>query len=259
MKPEPVEGGHPDGRRTEASPRYILGLFPELLGVGGVQEAGRQTIAALDAIARARGWRAKFLSLNDPRGKHSLSGFANSVSFQGFDRAKLSFTLAAIRGARAVGNNSDAIILAAHPHLASPAALVRLFSPNARTLLMSHGVEVWQPLAPLRRRALLRADRVLAPSSYTSEKLATMQGVSKENIRKLPWPLDAAFRRMAEYLAALPLPPDFPQGRVILTVGRWAAAERYNGVDDLIRATAQLRPRIPDVHLVAIGSGDDLP
>ncbi|MGH9700284.1 MAG: glycosyltransferase family 4 protein [Candidatus Acidiferrales bacterium] len=259
MKPEPREGGRPEGCRTEASPRYVLGLFSELLGVGGVQEAGRQTIAAFDAIARARGWRTKFLSLNDPRGEHSLSGFANSVSFYGFGRAKLSFTIAAIRGARAAGNNSDAIVLAAHPHLAPPAALARLFSPNARMLIMSHGVEVWQPLAPLRRRALLRADRVLAPSSYTAEKLATMQGVSKENIRKLPWPLDATFRRMAENPAALPLPPDFPQGRVILTVGRWAAAERYKGVDDLIRATAQLRPRIPDVHLVAIGSGDDLP
>ncbi|MGH9759103.1 MAG: glycosyltransferase family 4 protein [Candidatus Acidiferrales bacterium] len=213
----------------------------------------------MDAIAHARGWRTKFLSLNDPRCEHSLPGVANSVSFHGFGRAKLSFTLAAIRGARRAGNNSGAIILAAHPHLAPPAALARFLSPNARTLIMSHGVEVWQPLAPLRRRALLRADQVLAPSSYTAEKLATMQGVSAENIRKLPWPLDATFLRMVENPAALPLPPDFPHGRVILTVGRWAAEERYKGVDELIRATARLRPRIPDLHLVAIGSGDDLP
>lgn len=259
MKPEAGAQEGSTTPRDEASPRILLGLFPELLGVGGVQEAGRQTIAALDAIACARGWGTKFLSLNDPPGEHSLPGITNSISFRGFGRAKLSFTLAAIRGARAAGKNSAVLILAGHPHLALPAAIAKFFSQNAHTLIMSHGVEVWQPLAALHRRALHGADRVLAPSSYTAEKLSTVQGIPAGKIRKLPWPLDAAFLRMAENPAALPLPPDFPQGRVILTVGRWAAAERYKGVDDLIRATAQLLPRIPDLHLVAIGSGDDLP
>lgn len=259
VKPEAGASEASKARRGVTSTRFLLGLFPELLGVGGVQEAGRQTVAALDAIAGKRGWRAKFLSLNDLNGEHSLQGIANPVSFYGFGRAKLSFTLAAIRGARASGKNAGAIIVAGHPHLAPPAAMARLLSPNARTLIMSHGVEVWQPLAPLRRRALLRADRVLAPSRYTAAQLAAVQGVSAEKIRKLPWPLDVKFLIMAENPAALPPPPEFPEGRVILTVGRWAAAERYKGVDDLIRATARLRPRIPDLHLVAVGSGDDLP
>ena len=37
-----------------------------------------------------------------------------------------------------------------------------------------------------------------------------------------------------------------------------AASERYKGVDDLIRAVAQLRPTIPDLHLAVAGDGDDL-
>jgi glycosyltransferase involved in cell wall biosynthesis len=45
---------------------------------------------------------------------------------------------------------------------------------------------------------------------------------------------------------------------VILTVGRWAASERYKGVDDLIHAVAQLRQAMPGLHLVAVGEGDDL-
>ena len=259
MKREAGEAAHAKPPHAAASVRTLIGLFPELLGVGGVQEASRQTIAALDAIARARGWRTKFLSLNDPPGEHSLLGGQNNISFCGFGRAKMKFTLAAIRGARSAGENTAAMILAGHPHLGPPAAVAKLLSQNSRTLIMSHGVEVWQPLSPLRRRALLWADRALAPSSYTAGKLATVQGVSADKIRKLPWPLDAAFLSMAENSAALPNPPEFPPGRVILTVGRWAAAERYKGVDELIRAIAQLRPRILDVHLVAIGSGDDLP
>jgi phosphatidylinositol alpha-1,6-mannosyltransferase len=46
---------------------------------------------------------------------------------------------------------------------------------------------------------------------------------------------------------------------VVLTVGRWAATERYKGADDLIEAIAQLQPSTPDLHLVAVGGGDDLP
>jgi glycosyltransferase involved in cell wall biosynthesis len=41
-------------------------------------------------------------------------------------------------------------------------------------------------------------------------------------------------------------------------VGRWAASERYKGVDDLIRSIAQLRMKFPGLCLVAVGQGDDL-
>ncbi len=64
---------------------------------------------------------------------------------------------------------------------------------------------------------------------------------------------------MAAAPANLPLPKIFPPSPVILTVGRWAASERYKGADDLIRAVAQLRDAFPTLHLVAVGGGDDLP
>ncbi len=46
---------------------------------------------------------------------------------------------------------------------------------------------------------------------------------------------------MADDRGKLPELADFPRGRVVLTVGRWAASERYKGVDLLIGAIAQLR------------------
>ena len=56
------------------------------------------------------------------------------------------------------------------------------------------------------------------------------------------------------------LPEGFPAGRVsILTVGRWDAREAYKGVDHLILALPHLLKVAPDVHLVAVGSGTDLP
>jgi phosphatidyl-myo-inositol dimannoside synthase len=238
-----------------SQPQRIIGLFPELLGIGGVQEAGRQTTAALDGIAQRHGWGTAFLSLNDASGQQRLPSTSRPISLRGFGRAKIQFLLAALRLARGSTN----ITIAGHPNLAVPAAFMTTVSPRLKTIVISHGVEVWQPLSGIRRAALHRADLVLAPSRYTAQKLNELQGIPTEKIRHLPWPLSPDFLSLATHPASLPLPHEFPQGNVVLTVGRWVASERYKGVDDLICAIAQLRHAIPRVHLVAVGEGDDLP
>lgn len=236
------------------SSKRIIGLFPELLGVGGIQEAGRQIIAALDGIARRRRWKTLFLSLNDAPGEHVVSSGTLDSRFRAFGRAKLRFFLAATRAAL----DNGAIVLAAHPNLALPAAFMKGLSPQQISVVICHGVEVWQQLPRVRRAALRRADVLIAPSRYTVQKIHEIQGIPFDKIRRLPWPLSPAFLSLAADPAELKPPAEFPNGKVILTVGRWAASERYKGVDDLIRAFAQLRPAIPDLHLVVVGEGDDL-
>jgi phosphatidyl-myo-inositol dimannoside synthase len=235
-------------------PKRLVGLFPELLGVGGIQEAGRQTIAALDEIARRRGWKTLFLSLNDASGEHVVSSGTFNSQFRAFGRAKLRFFLAATRAAL----DNAAIVLAAHPNLALPAAFMKGLSPQLKSVVICHGVEVWQLLPLVRRAALLRADLLIAPSRYTVEKIHEIQGIPIDKICRLPWPLSPAFLSLAAHSTVLEPPAEFPNGKVILTVGRWAASERYKGVDDLIRAFVQLRSTVPDLHLVVVGEGDDL-
>lgn len=247
-------------REHSSRPNRIIGLFPELLGVGGVQEAGRLTAAALDEIGHRRGWPLDLLSLNDPPGIHAAQAGERSISFQGFGRAKLRFVLSAMGRARHFAKGRDLIVLAAHPNLAFPAAWMRSVSPGLKTVVMSHGIEVWKPLPVFRRGALLQADLVLAPSRDTARKLAGVQGVSPQRIRTLAWPLNPDFLRLASAPERLPLPPALPrEGRVILAVGRWAASERYKGADELIRAVRRLRATVPGLHLVAVGGGDDVP
>ena len=242
-------------KESKAEPKKIIGLFPELLGVGGIQEAGRLTAAALQEISlRHDNWTSYFQSLSDPVGTREFEAAEKRIALRGFGRSKVRFVLSAIRQSK----QGARVVLAAHPNLALPAAAMKQFSPRLKAIVMSHGVEVWEPLPFLRRRALLAADLVLAPSSDTAGKLAEIQGVPPAKIRKLAWPINSDFLRMAG-TPSIKLPNDFPQGRVILTVGRWAASERYKGADDLIRSMVQLRARFPGLHLVAVGDGDDLP
>ena len=237
----------------------VFGLFPDLLGVGGVQEAGRLTAAAVNTIAGQRGGATAFLSLNDAPGRHSFNFEGGAVPFEGFGRGKARFVLSSLGRARHARNDYTDIVIAAHPHLAVPAGLMRRISVRLKIAVMAHGIEVWSALPASRRRALQRADLVLAPSSYTAENLSGVQGVARQKIRVTPWPLHPEFARMASEAAALPLPENFPQGRIVLTVGRWAASEQYKGADDLIRAVALLKAKYRDLQMVAVGEGDDVP
>jgi phosphatidylinositol alpha-1,6-mannosyltransferase len=244
---------------TRAKNRLVA-LFPELLGFGGVQEAGRQTAHALQNISAAAGWSADFFSLNSPSGPQQFSVGDNKIPFRGFARSKIRFVFAALRSA----TKNTRIILAAHPNLAPPAAWMRRFAPHAKIIVMSHGIDVWQTLPHRRRAALLSSDLLLAPSTYTMQMLAKVQGATPEKIRKLPWPLNSDLLQLAATPALLPLPQGFPPSPVILTVGRWAASEQYKRADDLIRALAQLRAMPPSQYsknpsLAIVGSGDDLP
>jgi len=233
----------------------IVALFPGLATAGGIQTAGRQTAAALSSIANERGCPCAFLSLNDAKGEHQAEGGGLRFRFRGFDRNKPRFILAALRLARAHPN----IIFAAHPNLAPITLAMKFFARNAQIIVGTHGIEVWQPLPAVRRNALRRADLVLAPSFDTVQKLLHIQGLAETNVRRLPWPVDSEIMDLAEPHQNLPRPAGFPDGRVILTVGRWAANERYKGADLLIQAAAALASEFPDLNLVLVGSGDDLP
>ena len=236
---------------------HVTGLFPELLGVGGVQEAGRLTLLAAADIAQSRGWSCRFTSLNDPAGTHHFSVAGRSMDFDSFARRKGKFIRAAIAWAREAHGASTHIILASHPNLAPIAVWMQKMSPRARGIVMAHGVEVWQPLPLLRRATIRRAYLVTAPSNDTLQKLVSVQRIAPEQTRLLPWPLNPEFLALTER-SDLPAPPGFPQGTVILTIGRAAGNERYKGTDYLIRSIAQLQATVPDLHLVAVGGGDDL-
>jgi phosphatidyl-myo-inositol dimannoside synthase len=238
----------------------LIGLFPELDAPGGVQRAGRHLASVLTEFAASRGLECRILSLNDEPELKRLEVAGREIVFTGSERAKGRFLAAAIRTARrrsSKGKNTPKLVVAGHPNLAPVVRAMRLSTPRLKSVICTHGVEVWEPLKRMRRSALRRANVVLAPSRYTADHVAAVQGVAMEKIRVLPWALDPQFEGLAPHAAKAVCPSAFPEGRVILTVGRWQADERYKGTDTLITALPRLLPRWPELQLVAVGDGDD--
>lgn len=231
----------------------IIGLFTELDAPGGVQRASRHIAAVLMEFANGRGIECRLLSLNDSPELHRISVGGKEFVFTGCERGKGRFITAALKATR----RKAKLVVAAHPNLAPVAQGIRLAAPRMKSLICTHGIEVWEPLPTLRRLALRRADIVLAPSKYTADHVVSDQDVPRERTRVVPWGLDPGFEAQSVAASRMSLPGEFPKGRVILTVGRWLASERYKGMDTLITALPRLLTRWPELELVVAGQGDD--
>ena len=195
----------------------------------------------------------RLLSLNDTPELHRMSVGDREFVFTGSERAKGRFAATALRAARRHGK----LIVAGHPNLAPVVQGMRIAAPKMKSIVVAHGIEVWEPLPPLRRRALRRANLILTPTHDTANHLSAQQQVPRDRIRVLPWALDPDFENLAVATAQSSLPMNYPAGRVILTVGRWQANERYKGMDTLITALPRLLHEWTDLQLVAVGDGDD--
>ena len=234
----------------------IVGLFTGVVAPGGVQRAGRHIASAAAKFASDRAMSVRFLSLNDPRGLHTVRVGALEFSVSGFARNKVQFALAALRAA----GQSPALVMALHPHLAPVVSGMRARCRKFRSIVFTHGVEVWQPLGGLRGAGLRRADLVIGPSADTVQHLVSDQRILSGKVRRLPWGLDPEFEGRVDASARVSAPAGFPRsGRIILTVGRWNSAEQYKGADTLLAALPRVLKSSPDASLVLVGNGDDRP
>src|SRR6266516_2291026 len=97
-------------------------------------------------------------------------------------------------------------------------------------IAIGHGVEVWQIQSSQLRHALRSADRLLAVSEFTRQRMAAALNISADKIQLLPNTVESDKFRPAPkphfLLKRYQLHPDQP---VILTIARLASAEQYKG------------------------------
>ena len=125
---------------------------------------------------------------------------------------------------------------------------------------VAHGIEAWGIKRPQLTRALHHADKVLAVSSYTRQRLINEQNLASDKVVVLPNTFDATRFTIApkpEYLLQkYGLKPEQP---TILTVARLAEVQRHKGYDRVLQALPEIRNAIPDVHYLIVGKGKDRP
>ncbi|MDJ0741935.1 MAG: glycosyltransferase family 4 protein [Xenococcaceae cyanobacterium MO_167.B27] len=123
---------------------------------------------------------------------------------------------------------------------------------------IAHGVEAWNITNPKKQKALQYADKILAVSNYTRERLLTEQDLDPSKVSLLPNTFNSdrfTIKSKPTYLLdQYQLKPNQP---VILTVNRLSSRESYRGYDRIIEALPYIRQHIPNVHYIIVGKGDD--
>lgn len=125
---------------------------------------------------------------------------------------------------------------------------------------VAHGVEAWNIKRPALQTALRHADRILAVSNYTRDRLIQEQNIEPSKISLLPNTFDPhRFQIGSKPTHLLERYGLKPEQSIILTVNRLSLKESYKGYDKILEALPQIRQVFPDVHYIIVGKGDDRP
>jgi glycosyltransferase involved in cell wall biosynthesis len=125
---------------------------------------------------------------------------------------------------------------------------------------VAHGIEAWDIKNARIRIALQHADRILAVSGYTRDRLLKEQNLDPNKVSILPNTFNPnRFKTALKPIYLLKKYRLQPEQPVILTVSRLVAVERYKGYDQILQALPQIRGLIPNIHYIIVGKGDDRP
>lgn len=227
----------------------ILALVTDAYGSGGgIAQYNRDLCQALAYCGHVD--EVVVLTRN---GKAATDEVPNKVRQLPARNSKLVFAYQAIRTMRQHGPFD--VIFCGHVYMVLLAALLSKMS-GASLWLQLHGIEAWQRPKPLQRWAAGRARLITAVSRHTRSLFLAWASCAPEAVKVLPNTVGKRFSPGPKTEALLGR-YQMHGKKVLLTVSRLAASERYKGHDRVIQAVAELRSSHPDIVYVVAGEGDD--
>ena len=166
-----------------------------------------------------------------------------------FDIAAARGKLAWMNAVRRRAREHFDVVFCGHINLLPATQLLR-----HKPLLIMHGIEAWKPTRrPMTERVIRELRGIISVSELTRDRF-----LSWSDFQGLSYVLPNAVR-LERYGVRLKRPDlmarwNLAGKRVLLTLGRIVAAERYKGFDDVLEVLPELDPDV--VYLIA-GKGDD--
>lgn len=212
----------------------------------------RALCLAAGGWAKENGAQVDAVVLNDgaaPDARYVNGGFS---SYVGAGKSKARF-IRHFTG-RVLAARYDWIVFG-HVSLSPLALLAKRLNRNAKTIIITYGIEVWRPVTKAQRQALLQADAVLAISDFTKDELVRHNGVPADKIRIFPCALDPNW----DAAGAEPASRRKGGASVILSVARMSKEDRYKGIDSVIKSLPAVVSEVGRVEYRVAGQGDDVP
>lgn len=151
------------------------------------------------------------------------------------------------------------LVICGHINLLPLAEIVRK-RHKAPLLLFIHGVDAWHPTGRLLSDWLAkRSDAVVSVSETTGERFTGWTGFPPESLFVLPNAID--LNSFAEGSKPTYLEERYAvRGKkILMTLGRLIAAERYKGIDEVLELLPEIAAIEPQLRFLVVGDGDDRP
>lgn len=225
----------------------VLALVTDAFGGhGGIAQYNRDLLTALSMSGRTSSITAL------PRFAPETAATPSGITQLPSSASRVAWSARAV--SCAVRSRPD-VIFCGHLNAAPlAAALGKIIS--AQVWLQVHGIEAWTERSNLVRRAVESSSLVTSVSRFTRHRLLSWCNSSPDRVRVLPNTFLQQHRKAANR-SDLAERHGLSGRKVILTVGRMAAAEAYKGHDRIIRCLPSLRQFVPEALYLVVGGGDD--
>jgi glycosyltransferase involved in cell wall biosynthesis len=218
---------------------------------GGIAAFSREMARGL----RDLGHSLRLYGKNDRRGGwpgYDLTG----AGFMGGLGPVQTMEFAAASLAGAARHRPDHII-STHVNFGPVAQLAKRMFGTPFTLV-AHGIDVHPGLPPRTLAAMRDADRLIAVSAWTRDRVLDLGGIEPRNVTILPNTVDESRFTVGPKSATLVSRYNLsPTECVILTVARLDPSERYKGYDRIIEALPAIHEACGPVRFLIVGAGDD--
>lgn len=234
--------------------KRILLVLPEVFGsAGGIQMFCRSLCLATGRWAERNDARVSALVLNDggDKGCKPDPRYVGGLrAYRGAGRSKAKFVYAFLKQ---IWSEAPDLILFGHIALSPLALLAPGAGKGRKSAVITYGIEVWRELSTGEKKALQRAEAVLAISDYTRDEVIQRGELAPARVKLFPCALDPFWRADEASTAEEATPP------LLLTVSRLTAGDAYKGVDSVIESLPAVIREFGAVDYRVVGSGDDLP
>jgi glycosyltransferase involved in cell wall biosynthesis len=231
----------------------LLVLLTDLFDkVGGIQTLNRSLVKALSEIAKENNHTVTLLVLNDHGKNKDTSRYidSNYVKYLPFNGSRFKFIASVIYYAF-----NASVIFIGHINFSPIITCLKLINLKTKILQMVYGVEVSKKLPFLYVIGMNQIDKIISISLDTKDKMLSSHKINKNKFEILPCTLDPFYgedvilKTNEELL--------FPKGKMILTVSRLEASEKYKNIELVIKTMPNILEEVPDAFYVIVGEGTD--
>ncbi|MDQ2719727.1 MAG: asparagine synthase (glutamine-hydrolyzing) [Bacteroidota bacterium] len=246
---------HQEVRENNKEANKILFLTLRTFSVtGGIEKVSKVAGKALYELCRESRNELSVCSMYDEQSDADEKYFP-AKNFTGFGIKRFKFTRQCVYK----GIKNDTVILS-HVNLLPVGYLIKLLSPKTKLLLITHGIEAWEPMTGLRKDMLFKCDKILSVSKYTKGVITKLNSFPEDKIQVINNCLDPFLDEPDKQEKNYHLLKRYglqPEDIVLMTLTRLATRERYKGYDIVIESVQKLIETHPHLKYLIVGKYDN--